>query len=130
MYGPTGITVGVAAGLLRVLYCHPENRAELVPVDMCVNSLIASAYDVGVNTYDEPPVYNFVVSPENALTWKSYCQLSMNHGIKYPFNKMAWYYSLTLSPSKAYIALLTYLYHLIPASIVDLCFFLLGRKPR
>lgn len=130
MYGPTGIVLGVAAGLLRVLYIHKENRAEIVPVDLCVNSLIASGYDIGVNTYDEPPVYNYVSSQTNSITWNEYCEKSKNHGRSYPLSRMAWYYTFHMSSSKTVVTLLTYLYHLIPAAIVDVGLFLCGKKPR
>lgn len=46
MYGPTGIIVGVGSGLLRVLYAFKKNVAELVPADMCVNALLAAAWDL------------------------------------------------------------------------------------
>lgn len=130
MYGPTGIVVGVAAGLLRVLYIHKNNRAEIVPVDMCVNSLIASAYDIGTNTYDEPPVYNYVASPDNSISWKAYCDISTEHGKYYPLSKMAWYFTFHMSSSKALVTFLTYIYHLIPAAIADFGLFLFGKKPR
>lgn len=130
MYGPTGIVVGVAAGLLRVLYICKDNRAEIVPVDMCVNSLIATAYDIGTNTYDEPPVYNYVSSPDNSISWKDYCDISTQHGKYYPLSKMAWYFTFYMSSSKPLVTLLTYLYHLIPAAIVDFGLFLFGKKPR
>lgn len=52
MYGPTGIIVGVGAGLLRVVQIVKENRAEIVPVDYCVNSLLATAWDVSMHKYE------------------------------------------------------------------------------
>ena len=130
MYGPTGIVLGVGAGLLRVLYIHKENRAEIVPVDLCVNSLIASAYDVGTKIYDEPPVYNYVSSPDNEISWNDYCIKSQVHGVKYPLSRMAWYFSIHMSSSKTIVTILTYLYHLIPAAIIDIGMFLCGKKPR
>lgn len=130
MYGPTGIVLGVAAGLLRVLYIHKENRAEIVPVDLCVNSLIASAYDIGLNVYDEPPIYNFVSSTSNQITWNEYCEKSSFHGQTFPISRMAWYYTFHMSSSKTVVTILTYLYHLIPAAMVDIGLFLCGKKPR
>lgn len=47
MYGPTGVAAGAGVGLLRTLYCDKDVNANLVPVDMCVNSLITSAWEVG-----------------------------------------------------------------------------------
>lgn len=130
MYGPSGIVIGVAAGLLRVLYIKKENNAEIVPVDLCVNSLIASAYDIGTNSYEEPPVYNYVTSPKNPINWINYTSISKKHGFEKPLMKSAWYYSFTMSDSKSLVTLLTFLYHFVPAAIVDLGLFICGKKPK
>lgn len=86
MYGPTGIIVGVGAGLLRVFYGKKQNHAELVPVDMVVNGILASAYDISINylNYSEPPVYNYVASPQKPITWSQYCEYGIEHGAKMP----------------------------------------------
>lgn len=131
MYGPTGIVIGVAAGLLRVLHINKENRAELVPVDMSVNSLIASAYDIGVNShYDEPPIYNYVTSKKNSISWQDYCEYSTLNGVSAPLSKMAWYFTFTMTSSKALAVILTFLYHTVPATIVDGVLVLFGKKPK
>lgn len=52
-YGPTGAIAGAGTGVLRTLRCDPKNDANMVPVDMCVNGIIACAWDVAkqYNTY-------------------------------------------------------------------------------
>lgn len=130
MYGPTGIIVGVAAGLLRVLHIKKENNAEIVPVDLCVNAMIASGYDVGTNSHEEPPVYNYVSSQKNPINWKTYTDLATVYGEQVPLMKTAWYYSLTMSNSKVLVTILTLLYHFIPAVIIDLGLFVCGKKPK
>lgn len=130
MYGPTGIIVGVAAGLLRVLYIKKENNAELVPVDLCVNSLLASAYDIGTNAYEEPPMYNYVSSPKNPINWQTYTDLASHYGEKVPLARTAWYYSFKMSNSKFLVTILTFLYHIVPAAIVDCGLFVCGKKPK
>lgn len=130
MYGPTGIIVGVGSGLLRVLHAHEDNVAELVPVDMCVNSLLAAAWDVAEQQYDEPPVYNFVASPQNPITWKQYTDYSILHGSKMPLMKSIWHHQITMSASRTWVWLLTILYHTIPAFFMDCGLLLSGRKPK
>lgn len=46
MYGPTGVAAGAGTGLLRSLHCNGSYTANVVPGDMTVNALIASAWDV------------------------------------------------------------------------------------
>lgn len=132
MYGPTGIVVGVGSGLLRVLYAVETNNAELVPVDMCVNALLASAWDVAGNaaSYEEPPVYNYVASPQNPITWKEYCDYSISHGSKMPMHKSIWHYSFRMSSSRTLVALMTFFYHVVPALIMDAGLLVSGRKPK
>lgn len=48
LYGPTGVAAGVSTGILRTLHCDPKVNANIVPVDLTVNALIASAWDVAM----------------------------------------------------------------------------------
>lgn len=45
-YGPTGVIAGAGTGVLRTLRCNPKALSNMVPVDLCVNGLIAGAWDV------------------------------------------------------------------------------------
>lgn len=49
LYGPTGVVAGVGTGVLRTLHCDPDVIANIVPVDLTVNALIATAWDVATN---------------------------------------------------------------------------------
>lgn len=49
LYGPTGVTVAAAVGLLRVVHCDEDAEANIVPVDMTVNCMVAAAWDVHTN---------------------------------------------------------------------------------
>lgn len=49
LYGPNGVVLGIGAGLLRIMQTDASVNANLVPVDLSVNALIASAWDVGIN---------------------------------------------------------------------------------
>lgn len=46
LYGPTGVVAGAGTGVLRTLHCDKDKNANMVPVDMTCNALIASAWDV------------------------------------------------------------------------------------
>lgn len=49
MYGPCGINVGAFSGVFRVFYANLVAQANVVPVDLCVNCLLASAWDISEN---------------------------------------------------------------------------------
>lgn len=52
LYGPTGVVAGAGTGVLRTMHCNPDITANIVPVDMTVNALITSAWDVATNYKD------------------------------------------------------------------------------
>lgn len=50
MYGPNGIAIGGAHGILRAMYCIGDLPSCYVPVDSVANATIAIAWDRGVKT--------------------------------------------------------------------------------
>lgn len=59
-----GFTAGAALGLLKTVNCNGKLTASIIPVDMCVNFMIAAAWEVGCNFQDrqendDVPIYNF-----------------------------------------------------------------------
>lgn len=57
--GPTGILVGAGKGVIRSMHCNADLNADIVPVDVAINSLIILAHKLGTSQRkDEPLVYN------------------------------------------------------------------------
>jgi fatty acyl-CoA reductase len=46
MYGPTGVFVGAGTGFIKTIHVNGTKTANIVPVDMTVNALIVSAWEV------------------------------------------------------------------------------------
>lgn len=44
LYGPSGVVVASTTGIMRTLNCDPDLKADVVPVDMVSNTIIASAW--------------------------------------------------------------------------------------
>lgn len=142
MYGPTGMLIGVAAGLIRVFHVHKDNNAEIVPVDMCVNSLLAAAWDISktkkrapiiqeVDEYQSDiPIYNFVTANRNKCSWKQYIDHAWEIGQEVPVYKSIWYISFTTTDNKFVHSLLWFFYHRLPAFFMDLGLFLVGKKTK
>ncbi|XP_068621786.1 fatty acyl-CoA reductase wat-like [Battus philenor] len=139
VYGPTGVVVGAAVGLIHVLNCNPTAVADLVPGDMVVNASIAAlwrtARDYTGNHEDAPPVdqpppvYNYVSSVEQPLTWKNFMKYNEIYGLKVPTKQAVWYYLFYITPSKFLYTLTCFLLHWIPAYIIDAIAVLIGKKP-
>lgn len=93
LYGPTGVVAGVGTGILRTLHCDKDINADIVPVDMAVNALITSVWDIA-RSYEkqteEIPIYNYVSSVENPLTWGQFTEYNTNYGFEYPFSSAIW----------------------------------------
>uniref|UniRef100_A0A336M4R9 Fatty acyl-CoA reductase n=1 Tax=Culicoides sonorensis TaxID=179676 RepID=A0A336M4R9_CULSO len=98
--------------------------------DMCVNSLLASGWDVANTRYDHIPVYNFTTSPDNPITWEQYTDLGLIHGSKMPTLKAIWYYTVTLAGSWPSAMLMQFFYHLVPAFFMDIGLIISGKKPK
>lgn len=43
LYGPTGLVVGAGTGVIHSVYGDVNGNANVVPVDMCVNAILAAA---------------------------------------------------------------------------------------
>ncbi|XP_053621774.1 fatty acyl-CoA reductase wat-like [Plodia interpunctella] len=139
VYGPTGVVVGAAVGLLHVLNCDPKAVADLVPGDMVVNACIATAWKTAReypgNHEDAPPpelvppVYNYVSSEQKPLTWEKFMKYNEYYGLDVPPIQAVYYYLLHITPSRFLYHLSCFFLHWIPAYIVDGIAVLIGKKP-
>ncbi|VEN63880.1 unnamed protein product [Callosobruchus maculatus] len=147
VYGATGVLLGVAMGLLRVLRCGKNNKADMVPADYVVNSCLAAAWDVASmktlnnnkETQDqesreekfdkEIPVYNFVCTPEQPITWDEFQYLSTKHATQIPTDKIVWRHMLLMVKNRLLYSVLVLLLHTIPAYLADFVIICLGKKP-
>nr|CAH7741191.1 unnamed protein product [Callosobruchus chinensis] len=46
--GPTGILIGAGKGVIRTMHCNTKLVADIVPVDMVINSILLAAWKQGV----------------------------------------------------------------------------------
>ncbi|KAF9408183.1 hypothetical protein HW555_012040 [Spodoptera exigua] len=135
MYGPTGVAVGSATGILRTVQCDKMVSADIVPVDSVVNCLMVAACSVH-NAYRrsspplEPPIFNYVSSVENRITWGDFLSKNMAWIHHYPFSDAVWFISVRLTKSAAVNKIYMFFLHLIPATLVDGLAVCLGRKPK
>lgn len=45
--GPVGIIVGAAKGVIRSVHCNGHYHAQIIPVDLAINALIAIGHTIG-----------------------------------------------------------------------------------
>lgn len=137
LYGPTGVCAGAGAGFVRTLHCDSSAIANVIPVDMCTNALIAVAWDVGRN-YEKckinqlpfiNPIYHYESSNDKPITWGRFMDRCAKYGMKWPYSKAIWYYSLQLWKSYFIYALTVFFLHYVPAVIGDGVAACVGKSP-
>lgn len=148
VYGPLGVTFSVGVGLMRTLHCAPDNKADMVPVDYVVNSLLAVAYETAnrgrdlqksqqiqnvQNEIEKNDEFNFDVynytSWNHSIDWKTYMDLNHREGdIIVPIIIM-WKPMIYLNKHLWLHNICWFLIHTIPAYIADGVLLALGKKP-
>ncbi|PNF31087.1 Fatty acyl-CoA reductase wat [Cryptotermes secundus] len=146
IYGATGVVVGAGLGLLRTMHCDRDMIAELVPVDMVVNMMIATAWDVAtrhrlkaeknqltkltesLSGPDDISILNYVSSTQNPITWGQYMKFN-ECGTEFPSMKVMWYYCFQLHKHRIMHNLCTVFLHFLPALIVDTAARVVGKEP-
>ncbi|XP_028048936.2 LOW QUALITY PROTEIN: fatty acyl-CoA reductase wat [Monomorium pharaonis] len=143
-YGAMGVVMGSALGLLRTLHCDPDKVAEIVPADYVISHFIAASWDTAkrrntllsienanseVPATERTPIYNYVSTCQNPITWKRFMKLNKIYGMQVPSAQVFWHYMLILNKYKFMHDICVIFLHMIPAIIVDTILFFSGRKP-
>lgn len=128
-YGPIGIVYGVCLGVLHVFYADGKQKAQLVPVDYCVNALLASAWNRATRD-NVTPVYNFVPKRDKMIDWDTFCTGLFKVGMKNPPIRTFGHSDFTMTSNVLYAKVLHFFYHLLPALLLDSVLKLVGHKFR
>ena len=63
--------------MLRVVRVHPEGIADIVPVDLVDNMLIAVGWLTGIQKTSQPAIYHCTSGGVNPCTWLEMCESSL-----------------------------------------------------
>ncbi|KOX74314.1 Fatty acyl-CoA reductase 1 [Melipona quadrifasciata] len=129
--GPVLLLGALKVGLVHVLQSdESESYVDLIPVDMTVNSLLASIWDyVAHRETHEPRVYNYGSSDWNPILNKKLEEYEMEVAHAYPLTGMVWYPFLLQIKNFYVFSILFTLFTIIPGILVDLVFLLRWKKP-
>ncbi|KAL1502734.1 hypothetical protein ABEB36_007836 [Hypothenemus hampei] len=109
--GPTGILVGAGKGVIRSMHCNEKLIADIIPVDVSVNSLLMIAWK------------------RNAKSWGEALEMGRKHYFNYPFSVCLWYPGGTIKSTYLAHAIAAFFLHILPAYFVDFFMYLTKNKP-
>lgn len=134
--GPSGICAGTITGLLRIMLCDQQAITDLVPADTCVSAIICAAWDIFANNNNNNnhkqniPIYNYVSSPENPITWGIFLNVNRLLSEQYPIMASVYLPMLVTTTNLHIYWILEMLTQFLPAFVVDSICTLTGRKAK
>nr|QRC76219.1 fatty acyl-CoA reductase 9 [Mythimna separata] len=128
--GPVGVMLGAGKGVIRTMLCNGALVAQVTPVDIAINAIIAIGMIEGSRT-DKPeslPVYNVNNGHHQPTTWGDVLNIAKAYGRKYPLSWPLWYPNGDITTNQFLHEYRRIFYHLVPAYLIDFLLFLLGQK--
>ncbi|XP_050090599.1 fatty acyl-CoA reductase wat-like [Anopheles aquasalis] len=138
--GPSGLCLWTVKGVIRVIHGDAAKRANLVPVDCCVNAMLVAGYDVAERASGEsmdescepvhlavPVVFNYVYAEPN-LTWGRYMD-AVSLGFDGLLHRLWWPHSYGIVANRTLYRLAALCCHTLPAHLLDLVRRVCGRRP-
>ncbi|XP_050423207.1 uncharacterized protein LOC126834987 [Adelges cooleyi] len=137
----TGCALGSGLGLVRIFH-GPNVNADIVPVDMLVNLILAACWDIVGTMSDvvnqevprdnkEMIIYNYVSSNYKCCTWKQLGEkfFKSEKRVSSPNNYCSLPLYFVTGNTLLYWVISLFL-HTIPGNVVDTYLWVLGKEPR
>nr|QLI62002.1 fatty acyl-CoA reductase 12 [Streltzoviella insularis] len=127
--GPSGVVVGAGKGMLHVFCCRESARADLLPVDIAIDTLIAVAWEIATDRPLEAVVYNCSTG-ENPITWHRFETTLWRAMREYPMDAPLWYPSGTTFENRYVLKTYEFLLQTAPLHLAEYVARLLRIKKR
>ncbi|KAK7486341.1 hypothetical protein BaRGS_00022389 [Batillaria attramentaria] len=127
--GPTGLLVAIGKGLLRCMHGNFHATADVIPVDIATNAMIAVAWYTAVERPSSTLVYNCTTGQINRITWGMIERMSHKYFMKNPCNTIARIPNPRFTLSGIRKTMSVIFDHIIPAYLMDAYLRLVGRRP-
>ncbi|XP_045770532.1 fatty acyl-CoA reductase 1-like [Maniola jurtina] len=130
--GPVGLSIASAKGILRTVYAGSDIIADFIPVDVVVKGFIVASWIRGtkiVKPTDDIPIYNTCNgSMDYSTTFEEIFNISQKVVPSFPLDNMIWSFSVSLCSNKSIYFIKILLLHVLPAILLDILLWMLGRK--
>jgi fatty acyl-CoA reductase len=127
--GPTAIIVGVAKGVVHVMPGNRNAIADLIPVDVVVNLMIATAWYKGTQRTSETLVFNCTSGQINPIQWGKFEKLLIPLCLSSPYDNVFLVPFVSLTSSVFVKNMRVFFYQTLPAYCADLYLRLVKQKP-
>lgn len=127
--GPTALFPACGSGLLRTMIGHREAIADLIPVDIPVNLVIAAGWFVGSGRTKNILVYNCTSGQINKITWGHMESVMKPKIFEHPFEKIVMYPNPNFTTHRTVKVLRTFFEQMLPAYILDFFLKLANKNP-
>ncbi|CAH2101937.1 unnamed protein product [Euphydryas editha] len=125
--GPSGIVVAAGKGLLHVFCRKPDAKADLIPVDIAIDTLLAVAWETAVDKLSDVRVYN-CSTIENPTTWRDFETGLKVYLPEYPLDGCLWYPSGSGVENRYLHKILEFFLHTVPLHVAEYIIRALGVK--
>ncbi|KAJ0182918.1 hypothetical protein K1T71_000894 [Dendrolimus kikuchii] len=116
--GPSGVMVSYGKGLLHAFRVKMHCRADMMPVDIVIDTLIAAAWEIGTDKPTAVKVYN-CSSIENPTTWTDFKRSLTKHTREHPYNNVLWYPCAICVENRFLYKILEFLLQTAPLHIIQ-----------
>ncbi|XP_026317431.1 putative fatty acyl-CoA reductase CG5065 [Hyposmocoma kahamanoa] len=116
--GPSGLAVAAGKGLLHVFSCKFDGKADLLPVDIAADTLIAVGWATAVYRFPEVRVYN-CSTIENSTTWNSFEAAIRVFLRSRPLDEIFWYPSGFIVQNEYLDKILTFTLQTLPFYAIE-----------
>ncbi|XP_034479219.1 putative fatty acyl-CoA reductase CG5065 [Drosophila innubila] len=127
--GPTGLVSALAKGMFRTMMCEKNYVADMVPVDIVINLMIAAAWRTATRKSNNLLIYNCCTGQRNPIIWSEFVKFAMTSVRKHPLEGCLWYPTGDLRMNRPMNTLNCLLKHFLPAYILDGVARIMGKKP-
>ncbi|CAH2101730.1 unnamed protein product [Euphydryas editha] len=132
-YGPSGLILGAAVGVVHTFYSKSEAIIDYVPVDIVNNTIILAAWDIfdRFKIGDKKKLVYTVTGTKNPLKYMDIDRIMNSKKFKELMPTKAVWHSYTVATRYKFLYLmLTWLLHYIPGLMIDGCCTILGKEPK
>lgn len=126
--GPTGLLAAIGKGVLRIMKGDQKATADIIPVDMACNMLIAVGWHTAQKSTDGVSVFNCTSGQLNNLAWGEVEKLSFEFLTKNPLQNVARYPNPRFTKNWIWHDMNVVFDHQLPAYVMDLYMWISGRR--